>query len=650
MLTSSPVESHTRTPQGAPLPQILVIEDDPNIARTLVELLGHHGFEASRTDSGEAGLERLAQERFDLVLLDVRLPGMNGFETCARIRESHGASLPVIMLTAFGDPGSVRRGYEAGADDFLQKPPDTPVPDPQGPRLPAPEVASRRDPAEPRGGPGAGAGPGPPARDRPGLVAHRQARRVLPHGHPAAGRPHRRPDLRDRPLRPPDRDHRPRPPGPRVPRRSGARAPLPGEAGLAEPLELPDRPPLRLQRRACGLPAPARSARARRPRSRSCSCPSSPRPTSSACWWPATSPGASPRTTSRSCRSSRARPRPSCAAARSSSASAVTRPASSGSPPWSARWGPSPDAAVSWTSWSRGSRRTSPSSGSPSMPPTRVGGFRLECEAGPERSADAPLDGDAAPLRGPWRHPAAGLGRGPGLGARGSGARGRCVARSARRPASPRRTVRRGRDPPPVHPGRPARPGPAARGEPHRHRADGPADGDSLRPRARDRGPPRPAGPVRERGRGGGPPHPGRPHLGLPPRRPPGDSAPLRFLEPRPRRRALGRARSPPGRGHHRPGGTRPGGSGRQRGGRGRGPGVRGGRPSALRAPHLLRPPEPVSHPLRGLERHPGGGRGRASRRTTSSTSPASPASSPSPWPTRSPSRPSASAPSSSLS
>ena len=112
------------------MPQILVIEDDPNIARTMVELLGHHGFEAARTDSGEAALDRLSEERFDLVLLDVRLPGMNGFETCVRIREGHGASLPIIMLTAFGDPGSVRRGYEAGADDFLQKPPDTPATSP----------------------------------------------------------------------------------------------------------------------------------------------------------------------------------------------------------------------------------------------------------------------------------------------------------------------------------------------------------------------------------------------------------------------------------------------------------------------------------------------------------------------------------------
>ena len=61
------------------------------------------------------------------MLLDLRLPGMSGFEACARIRELHGPYLPVIMMTAFGDPVAVRRGYEAGADDFLHKPIDTPA-------------------------------------------------------------------------------------------------------------------------------------------------------------------------------------------------------------------------------------------------------------------------------------------------------------------------------------------------------------------------------------------------------------------------------------------------------------------------------------------------------------------------------------------
>ena len=107
--------------------RILVVDDDPHVARTLVDLLAHHGYAATRAESGEQGLEMLHEGGFDLVVLDVRLPGISGFETCARIREGHGASLPVIMLTALGDAASLREGYEAGADDFLQKPVDTPA-------------------------------------------------------------------------------------------------------------------------------------------------------------------------------------------------------------------------------------------------------------------------------------------------------------------------------------------------------------------------------------------------------------------------------------------------------------------------------------------------------------------------------------------
>src|SRR6476646_3791783 len=106
--------------------RILVVDDDSYVARTLLDLLSQNGFQGTRADSGEAALEMLARSSYDLVLLDVRMPGLNGFETCQRIREAHGPSLPVIILTAFGDPRSVRKGYDAGADDFLQKPIDTP--------------------------------------------------------------------------------------------------------------------------------------------------------------------------------------------------------------------------------------------------------------------------------------------------------------------------------------------------------------------------------------------------------------------------------------------------------------------------------------------------------------------------------------------
>jgi signal transduction histidine kinase/DNA-binding response OmpR family regulator len=109
------------------MPRILVVDDDPHVARTLVDLLALHEYKAERAESGEKALELLLREAFDLVLLDVRLPGMNGFETCSRIREKIGPSLPVIILTALGDPASVREGYDAGADDFLTKPVDTPA-------------------------------------------------------------------------------------------------------------------------------------------------------------------------------------------------------------------------------------------------------------------------------------------------------------------------------------------------------------------------------------------------------------------------------------------------------------------------------------------------------------------------------------------
>src|SRR6185295_2189943 len=107
------------------MPQILIVDDDPHVARALVDLLDLHGYTAVRAESGEQALDILSREPADLVLLDVRLPGIDGFETCARIRERHGPSLPVVMLTAFGDPAAVRRGFDAGAEDVLSKPVDT---------------------------------------------------------------------------------------------------------------------------------------------------------------------------------------------------------------------------------------------------------------------------------------------------------------------------------------------------------------------------------------------------------------------------------------------------------------------------------------------------------------------------------------------
>ena len=77
------------------MPKLLLVDDDPHVSRTLLDILALHGYPAVRAESGEMALERLEREPFDLVILDVRMPGMNGFQTCMRIRERYGPSLPV---------------------------------------------------------------------------------------------------------------------------------------------------------------------------------------------------------------------------------------------------------------------------------------------------------------------------------------------------------------------------------------------------------------------------------------------------------------------------------------------------------------------------------------------------------------------------
>src|SRR5437773_6313929 len=84
--------------------RILVVDDDAAVRRTLITLLEHNGYPARAADSGIVALDLLSRETdIDLVILDVVMPKMTGFETCTRIRKAHGPSLPVIMLTAFGD-------------------------------------------------------------------------------------------------------------------------------------------------------------------------------------------------------------------------------------------------------------------------------------------------------------------------------------------------------------------------------------------------------------------------------------------------------------------------------------------------------------------------------------------------------------------
>jgi two-component system response regulator MtrA len=99
---------------------ILLIEDDPLVRRGLQLALSRHGHEVRTSDSGEHGLDEFRASTPDLVVLDLMLPGVDGFEVCRRIRAA--GEVPVIMITAKGDDFDVVGGLAAGADDYVIKP------------------------------------------------------------------------------------------------------------------------------------------------------------------------------------------------------------------------------------------------------------------------------------------------------------------------------------------------------------------------------------------------------------------------------------------------------------------------------------------------------------------------------------------------
>ena len=103
--------------------KILVVDDTPQNVKLLADLLTVKGYAVVTAASGPEALERVVAERPDLVLLDVVMPGMSGYEVCRKIRENPATGiLPVVMVTAL-DPSQERiKGLEAGADDFLTKP------------------------------------------------------------------------------------------------------------------------------------------------------------------------------------------------------------------------------------------------------------------------------------------------------------------------------------------------------------------------------------------------------------------------------------------------------------------------------------------------------------------------------------------------
>jgi DNA-binding response OmpR family regulator len=101
--------------------RVLVVEDEVNLAQGLLFNLQAEGHEVSVEGDGDAALDALSSRPFDAVVLDVMLPGKNGFEVAAALREQ-GNYVPVLMLTARGRAEDIVSGFAAGADDYLTKP------------------------------------------------------------------------------------------------------------------------------------------------------------------------------------------------------------------------------------------------------------------------------------------------------------------------------------------------------------------------------------------------------------------------------------------------------------------------------------------------------------------------------------------------
>ena len=107
----------SETPNGR---RILIIDDDASLAEMLQLVLRQEGFDTTWCASGDAALQVFRSAPFDLVLLDLMLPGLDGVAVCRRIRADSG--VPIVMLTAKSDTGDVVDGLEAGADDYIPKP------------------------------------------------------------------------------------------------------------------------------------------------------------------------------------------------------------------------------------------------------------------------------------------------------------------------------------------------------------------------------------------------------------------------------------------------------------------------------------------------------------------------------------------------
>ena len=102
-------------------PHVLLVEDEIHLARGIFFNLEQEGYQVSHVESGEEALERMSYDRFALIILDIMLPGMSGFDVCEKVRTMDGR-VPILILTSRAEEGDRVTGLEKGADDYLTKP------------------------------------------------------------------------------------------------------------------------------------------------------------------------------------------------------------------------------------------------------------------------------------------------------------------------------------------------------------------------------------------------------------------------------------------------------------------------------------------------------------------------------------------------
>ncbi|MET9959827.1 two-component system response regulator CseB [Streptomyces sp. NPDC006326] len=117
------MSSHAPAPPSPRPVRVLLVEDDELMRRSFTIALERYGYEVKAAADGLTGLELFRDEGFDLLILDVMLPGLDGIGLCRRVRET--SLVPVLMMSARGDGLDVVAGLEAGADDYVVKPVDT---------------------------------------------------------------------------------------------------------------------------------------------------------------------------------------------------------------------------------------------------------------------------------------------------------------------------------------------------------------------------------------------------------------------------------------------------------------------------------------------------------------------------------------------